>query len=937
MKARLLLSISLLFLAFSNSFGQAVTTNPAFPNPDADLTITIDLKQAKSSAANLLGKTDIFLWAWGGTDLRNLKAEFGPTGQNNFNVAFEPGKMTALGNDVWSIKLKPAAYLPVPAGKKLAWMGLLAKNTNGSAQTEDFIINMFDGKLNVSLIRPTLPNFFVDANARIPVLARVSSAANLEVTLDGVLITNATNRDSVAFEINTGNVRGLKRTVVVKATTPTETATTQFSFTIKPTPVIAPLPAGIADGINYRANNSVILSLFAPNKSFVYAVGEFNNFISDANSLMQRTPDGNRYWIEIKDLVPGREYAFEYLVDGIIAVADPYAELILDRDNDKGIPAAANANIKPFPNGATSSTMSVLQTAQPQYPWKVTNFKRPANEDLVIYELLVRDFIATQSYKTLADSIGYLKRMGINCLELMPIMEFTNNDSWGYNPTFFHAVDKAYGTRNDLKALIDKCHENGMAVVLDMVLNQADYEFPYVKMYWNGSQPSKDSPMFNETATHPFNVFFDFNHESQATRNYVDRVCEFWIKEFKFDGYRFDLSKGFTQVNSGNDVNRWGNYDASRVAIWKRIYDKIRTYDASAYVILEHFGGDQEEKELSDYGMMFWSNSNGDFKNAVRGGSGSFQRLSYKDHTFTKPHAIGYMESHDEERVMVAALTNGLQGNNGTYNVRELPNALNRAKAAAAFMLAVPGPKMIWQFGELGYDVSIEQNGRTGRKPIRWEYARDPERTKLYKVYSEIIKLRTNNAAFKSTDFTLSTGNRFKTMTINHPSMKVHLVGNFDTDDAIELPRFPNTGRWFDFFTGQEINYADVSELAALKAGEFHVYTTVKMATPEANLVPWAAYTKGMILGNANALVGQFMVLPNPTENDLNWQLDDVYTGSVEIQLRDILGRTIRYQTLQKDQESLKSSLDVRHLTPGLYIIEATFGKRNLVQKILKK
>ena len=933
----LLLSLAFLVSVLSNASGQAVTTNPAFPNPDADLTITIDLKQAKSSSAGLLGKTDIFLWAWGGTDLRNLKAEFGPAGQNNFNMAFEPGKMTPLGNDVWSIKLKPAAYLPVPAGKKLAWMGLLAKNTNGSAQTEDFIINMFDGKLNVSFIRPALPNFFVDANAKISLLARSSSAATLAVSLDGVPVSNVTNRDSISLEINVGSTRGVKRTVRATATTATETATTEFSFTIKPEPVVAALPTGIKDGINYLSDSRVVLSLFAPNKSFVYAVGEFNDFATNPSSLMRRTPDGNRYWLEINNLVPRQEYAFQYLVDGIIGVGDPYAELILDRNNDKGIPATANTNIKPFPERATGDIVSVLQTAQTPYPWKVTNFKRPANEDLVIYELLVRDFIATQSYKTLADSLGYLKRMGINCLELMPIMEFTNNDSWGYNPIYYQAVDKAYGTRNDLKALIDKCHQNGMSVVLDMVLNQADYEFPYVKMYWNGSQPSKDSPMFNETATHPFNVFFDFNHESQATRDYVDRVCEFWIKEFKFDGYRFDLSKGFTQVNSGNDVSRWGNYDASRVAIWKRIYDKIRTYDATAHVILEHFGGMQEEKELSDYGMLFWSNSNGDFRNAVRGGSGSFQWLSYKSHTFTKPAAIGFMESHDEERVMFDALNKGLQGNNGTYNVRDLPNAMNRAKAAAAFMLAVPGPKLIWQFGELGYDVSIDQNGRTGRKPIKWEYARDPERAKLYKVYAELIKLKLNNPAFRSADFELVTGNRFKTITIDHPSMKVHLVGNFDTDDMLEVPKFPNTGRWFDFFTGQEVNYANANELMALKAGEFHIYTTTKMATPEANLVPWAAYTKGVILGNAATASSQFTVSPNPAEGDINWQLDDAYTGVVQVQIRDVLGRSINHQILQKDQEILRSTVVLQNASPGLYIIEATMGQRRLVRKVLKK
>jgi 1,4-alpha-glucan branching enzyme len=201
----------------------------------------------------------------------------------------------------------------------------------------------------------------------------------------------------------------------------------------------------------------------------------------------------------------------------------------------------------------------------------------------------------------------------------------------------------------------------------------------------------------------------------------VQRVNEFWLKEYRFDGFRFDLSKGFTQTNSGNDVARWGRYDASRVAIWKRIYDQIRKNDPTAYVILEHFADDQEEAELTNYGMMVWDNQNGAFREAVKTGKGNFSRLSWKNHGgFQKPAAIGYMESHDEERLMYDAIING------SAEVKNIPTALERVKAASALFMLTPGPKLMWQFGELGYDVSIDENGRTGAKPIRWEYLRMP-------------------------------------------------------------------------------------------------------------------------------------------------------------------------------------------------------------------
>ena len=172
----------------------------------------------------------------------------------------------------------------------------------------------------------------------------------------------------------------------------------------------------------------------------------------------------------------------------------------------------------------------------------------------MVYELHVRDFVADKNYKAVIDTLSYLKNLGVNAIELMPVQEFTGNDSWGYNPTFYFATDKAYGTKNDFKTFVDKCHEMGFAVILDVVFNQADYEFPYVKMYWDGSQPAANSPFFNQQGTHPFSVFFDFNHESPATRAYIGNVVQFWLKEYNIDGYRIDLAKGFTQKQSSKDA-----------------------------------------------------------------------------------------------------------------------------------------------------------------------------------------------------------------------------------------------------------------------------------------------------------------------------------------------------------------------------------------------
>ena len=120
-----------------------------------------------------------------------------------------------------------------------------------------------------------------------------------------------------------------------------------------------------------------------------------------------------------------------------------------------------------------------------------------------------------------------------------------------------------------------------------MVLNQADYISPLVAMWWDNanSRPAANSPYFNTVATHPYSVFNDFNHESSATKYFVDRVNEYWLTKFKFDGFRFDLSKGFTQFNSGGNVGLWGQYDQSRINILKRMADKI--WDIDSYCLCD--------------------------------------------------------------------------------------------------------------------------------------------------------------------------------------------------------------------------------------------------------------------------------------------------------------------------------------------------------------
>lgn len=943
-------AFTFLFLFLSNwlaaqSNSPAVTTQPTFPTADAPVTIIVDLTKATDSRAKgLLGKTDdVYLWSGAGQTATGNAFEFQPAGQTNFNAPFAPGKMTSLGNDRWQITLTPRTYYNVPAGTPIRRLGLVIKNGAGSAQTEDLYALIYDNRLTVAFLSPADQSLLVDANATIPVRARVSKPANLTLTLDGQPLASAQNVDSLVTTVPTGAQTGVRRTVILTAQTGSETAADTFSFLTRPVPTVAELPANVRDGINYTGATTATLVLFAPLKSFVYVLGEFNNWTPSAQYLMNRTPDGNRYWLNLTGLPAGQEVAFQYLVDGTIGIGDPYCDKILDRNNDQYIAATTYPNLKPFPTAAVGNTVSVLQTNQTPYAWQVNNFQRPPAANMVVYELLVRDFSASRTYRAVQDSLGYLKRLGVNVIELMPIAEFTGNDSWGYNPIFYCAPDKAYGTKDDLKRLIDAAHQQGIAVVLDMVFNQADYEFPYVKLYWAGDRPAANSPFFNQQATHPYSVFFDFNHESPATQAYVQRVNQYWLQEYRFDGYRFDLAKGFTQKNTGSDVAAWGQYDSSRVAIWKRYNGQIRQYDPSAYVILEHFAVDAEQRDLAAAGMLLWDNQNGNYRAAARGANADLSSVSYKNRGYAGPNLINYIESHDEERLLYDLLQNGNTG--GSYNIRSLPTALDRAKLAGAFLFSVPGPKLLWQFGELGYDLSINtcsdgttvnDGCRTAAKPVRWNYYQDANRQRLYKTYSALINLKTTVPAFATSDFTTDFANVVKRLTLRSTSGTAFLIGNFDVQPQTVTLGLPTGGTWYHYFSGQALTITDPNVPVTLEPGAFHLYTTNQLPKPEAGLVPFAV-VPSPVTAIDPAVTDRLTVSPNPADGPLNIELTGTYRGTVGLTLTDEAGRTVRATQVTKATDRLRLTFDIGDWRSGLYMLRVQQGDRQTVRKVLKQ
>jgi glycosidase len=595
-------------------------------------------------------------------------------------------------------------------------------------------------------------------------------------------------------------------------------------------------PSGSTDGVTYaNAGKSVIFNLYAPSKTTVAVIGEFNNWQPAA---MTNSTDGTRWWIQIDNLDPTKEYAYQYLIDGNLKVADPYTEKVLDPANDPSIPATVYPNLKPYPSGQTG-IVSTFWYGQPAYSWQVTNFQRPAPNNLVVYELLVRDFVGTHSYQTLMDTLSYVITLGCNAIELMPVNEFEGNDSWGYNSNFLFALDKYYGTKNAYKAFIDACHAKGIAVIQDIVLEDQFGSSPMVQMYWDAANnvPAANSPWFDAQNMHPDAVGYQLNHQSKATQFYAENVMKYWIQEYHIDGYRFDEAKGYTQVNSGSSESAWVAYDPSRVTLWQTYNNYLKSLDPTFYVILEYFAVNSEESVLASQGMMMWANLSTNGEQAEMsyndaGGSWDLTGLFYDSWGFTVSTGnVSYFESHDQERLQYK---NEQYGNSsGGYTIKDLATGLQRCELGAVFMLSSPGPKMVWQFGERGYDISIDDastGGRLGDKPPHWEYMTDPNRLHLYQVYASMIRYKINNPVFTATTYTYNLGSAYKFIQLlGNDGTDVEVVGNFDVVSQSVTINFPATGAWYDNFSGNSINVTNTAYPAILAPGEYHVYSNTPL------------------------------------------------------------------------------------------------------------
>ena len=862
----------------------------------------------------------------------------------NFGTDPEETKLTREDTDLYSLTISDIRefYGITDADEIVEKLAFVFYGSGGTPEgkdigNQDIFVEVHEDGLAVDILTAS-SNVFTESNNSIPFTVYSSVNADIKIYVGDLNSTPVASGTGTKLTYTHTFPQG-DYTVYATATANGETKTDEIDLCCRRNSNALDYSGELKQGANMNSDGSVTFCLYAPDKSNVMLVGEWNNY-KYTNEQMMNYQGSKYFWYTVPAGVidADKEYAYWFIVDDNISTGDPYAKLVLDPWNDKYINEHSEVypNLKSYPEKANGNfIVSVFNAKADEYNWEVTNFKAPAKDNLLIYEMLIRDFSRREApasstgttYGTLETAMSrldYLKDLGVNAIELMPIMEFSGNNSWGYNPNFYFAPDKAYGTPDMYKKFIDECHKRGIAVILDVAFNHAD-NHPWCNMYWNPNgtpyaKPSNDNPFFNADAPHNFNVFNDWKHENAHVQQYFCDVLKYWIEVYKIDGYRFDLAKGLGESSSYASDYDAGRYNSSRIAIMKKYTDAIKAANPNAYAIYEYFVDGGEENEMANYGGLSWNKQNSNFINAVNNvqSGSSFAGMN----AYGK---VGYMESHDEERLAFAASSVGLS------------NRLRRLASVAAFMILSPGAKMIWQFGEVGYDISIGTD-RTGEKESPWGWIIKDEETSDFKYssarvfllnsYKDLCWIRRNNPDL------FDVANQFNTSRFSWSVAD----SNWSNGRFITLRNEAGTKEmvvaWNPGTKKATLNYA-FDKTSGYYVNSYFGSGTAPAFDAAAGTITLAGHTYVVISNMENASVEnvedgltepKVRVYPNPAVDFVNVEAD----GVKSVEVYSMAGALVA-------AEKNCDTVDVSGLAKGTYLVKVTTVYGVSVEKLIKK
>ncbi len=448
------------------------------------------------------------------------------------------------------------------------------------------------------------------------------------------------------------------------------------------------------------------------------------------------------------------------------------------------------------------------------YDWQVTDFTPPPFEEMIVYELHVGTFSGYNDglnrmgrYRDIVDGhVDHLRYLGVNVVELMPITEFDGFESWGYNPVTHFAPEESYGNPEDLKYTIDRLHEAGIAVVVDVVYNHFSGNGNYMWEYgdrtyfdmYNGL-PACDTPWGAQAA------FW-----RQEVRDYFAENILFWLEEYNVDGFRMDATR-FMRGGEGN-----GGCYSNGADLMKRINDMIDARHVNAISIAEELPNSTWIVDDTPAGAGFdaqWFDPHTDnIRAATLAAARGFDPDMYSvadaiiGWGYEPTEIVRYVESHDEAG-----------GDSDGDEDRRLPVSIDPAdpysfkaksltKLAQGLGFVAPGIPMLLQGGEWAEDRKFDAGWDN-----RIDWSKAVSRAEMTLFFRDLIGLRKSDCALRpdgGSDVYNINDNGNVVVFSRGAGNEIVVIANFSaTNYADYALAFPYNGTWHEILNSQATVY----------------------------------------------------------------------------------------------------------------------------------
>ena len=468
----------------------------------------------------------------------------------------------------------------------------------------------------------------------------------------------------------------------------------------------------------------VAFRVWAPNAEKVYVIGSFNNW-NETSAPLVREQNGD-WSIIIPDAKPGDEY--RYLIHG---------------------PAGPLSRIDPHARKVTNAAGNGIIYEPKAFAWGEDIFNMATGNELVIYEMHIGTFNVKETghpgtFQSAIEKFPYLKELGINAIEVMPIAEFSGDFSWGYNPAHPFAVKSTYGGPDDFKLFVKVAHEQGIAVILDVVYNHLGPGDLDLWQFDGWSENEKGGIYFynNQCSQTPWGETRP-DYGRGEVRQYLRDNALMWFEEYHIDGLRWDMIIYIASID-GNQENQ-ANAIPEGWSLMQWINVEIQQLFPGKISIGESMRNNPwVTKDVGAGGAGFNTQWDAEFVHPIRqavilfddklrdaGEVGKAIEHRYDEDAFKR---VIYTESHDE----IA---------NGRARVPEeiWPGKVDswfskkRSTLGAAIVLTSPGIPMIFQGQEL-----LEDRWFQDKDPIDW--SRVEGENGILSMYRDLIALRRNRS-----------------------------------------------------------------------------------------------------------------------------------------------------------------------------------------------